>query len=424
MSSWLLALLLWGQAAGQGAGQARLDVAGQIAFLANSFPRRDAAELRPSASFDVTVRPSTTTRLKLDGFIEGLAADRSGRALEAIARVREAWLEVASGKGEFRVGYGRVIWGRLDEIQPSDVINPLDTSRYLFDGRSAARLPVAFLRGRVFASETFAVDGVIVPAFRRGTFDELDESTSPFNLINDVVLPAGGLAGEVRRMEPAFALKNMSGGARVTGTVGRVDVAAAAFRGFDGFGLTAFVPDPASGGGPPVGPAVFGQLVQQFPRFTMVSADFETVAGEWALRGEAAFFVEKTFQRTNGAGTVEGRAVDAGVGVDRRTGEYRVFASAIVRREWSGADAGVGRTDVSLVGSIERQFRRDRWLARTFAVVNPADASGFVRGLIVWRPADNFAIEASAAAFVGDGDDTLARFRTRDFLLTRVRWGF
>ena len=44
------------------------------------------------------------------------------------------------------------IWGRLDEVQPSDVINPVDAARFLIDGRAAARLAVPFVRGRFFAS--------------------------------------------------------------------------------------------------------------------------------------------------------------------------------------------------------------------------------------------------------------------------------
>ena len=44
-------------------------------------------------------------------------------------------------------GFTRVVWGRLDEIQPTDVINPLDVSRFFFEGRAEARLPVALVRG-------------------------------------------------------------------------------------------------------------------------------------------------------------------------------------------------------------------------------------------------------------------------------------
>jgi hypothetical protein len=44
-----------------------------------------------------------------------------------------------------------------------------------------------------------------------------------------------------------------------------------------------------------------------------------------------------------------------------------------------------------------------------------------VRGLLVSRLRDNTALELSAAAFAGTGDDTISRFRTRDFVLVRVR---
>lgn len=402
----------------------RLEIAGQVSVLVDALPRRDAVELRPQAGVEITAYPNSVFRLKLEGFVEALAADRGGWVGDAAVRIREAWIEAAGDAGDLRVGYGRLIWGRLDEVQPSDVINPLDTARYLFDGRSAARLPVAFVRGRVIASEKLTVEGVLVPVFRRGTFDELDESSSPFNLMSDLVLPATfALASpEIRREKPGREWANISGGGRVLGTVGRVDIAAGVFRGYDGFGVVAFEPEglgPGALGGP--GPAVIGQLVERYPRFTMMSGDFETVVGDWAWRGEAAFF-RKAVPSTHGTGGVlNTRAVDAGVGFDRRSGEFRVFGSAVLHREWTSDGPTVRRTDLSLVGSIERQFSRDRYLARVFAVVNPGDASGFVRGLIVSRLGDNIAVEFSAAAFVGEGDDTLSRFRTRDFVLARLR---
>jgi hypothetical protein len=151
----------------------------------------------------------------------------------------------------------------------------------------------------------------------------------------------------------------------------------------------------------------------------MIGGDFETVRGEWAIRGEAAMFVEKTLTSFR-EGSVDGRAFDAGVGFDRRAGSYRLFASLLLQRQWSIADAEISATNVSLVGSIERQFARDKYLVRAFGVVNASDASGFIRGLTIWKPRDNVAFEFSAAAFIGTGDDNLSRFKERDFLLSRA----
>lgn len=420
MTGWSAALVLALQMA-QAAPPPR-NITGSVSMLAVGFPRQGIAELRPRLSVDATVRPSERTELHADAFVEALAADRHGATGEAIARVREAWVQIAARRADFRAGFGRLVWGRLDEIQPTDVINPIDAARFFLSGREDARLPVAMLRGRVFASERLTIEGVVAPVFRRARFDDLGEETSPFNLINDAVLPAGvALASaEVDRRGPGTIGGRLSGGGRVSATIGRVDVAGAVYRGRDGFGVVTF--EPEIGAAPT--PAVVGRLVERFPRFTMVGGDVETVVGEWALRGEAAVFVEKTFASVSRPGTVAGRAIDAGIGADRRAGAFRVFASMVVHREWSGEDPAIARHDVTLIGSIERTFARDRWLLRAFAVANPADGSGFLRGVAAWRVRDAVAIEASAGAFLGTGDDTIARFSGRDFVFGRVRYGF
>jgi hypothetical protein len=197
-------------------------------------------------------------------------------------------------------------------------------------------------------------------------------------------------------------------------------VAGGVYRGFDAFGPIAL----EITGAPIPSPAVVGELVERHPRFTMVSGDFETVRGDWAMRGEVALFPERTFAGAAGAGLVQGRSLDAGAGVDRRAGDYRVFASAILHREWSAEDSAIDRTDVSLVGSVERTFRRDTWLARVFGVMNPVDRSGFLRGLLLWKPRDNVTWEFSAAAFLGTGDDAISRFKGRDFVFARLKYHF
>lgn len=399
---------------------------GHLVLSGDALPVLDAAEFRPQVMLDARgALGSETYRYRVQGIVEALVADRGSTVTGAIVAARDAWIEIARPRGELRVGYGRLVWGRLDEIQPSDVINPLDASRFLFDGRSEARLPVAFVRGRWFVRDDLTVEGVFAPIFRRGKFDELEESSSPFNLLQDLKLPirlalvpGAQLAPDVKRIEPSTTWSNVSGGARVSTTIGRVDVSGAVYRGFDGFGLISFEFERPSD---PSSPAVV-RLVERYPRFTMISGDFETVIGEWALRGEAAMFVSKQLSDVTRTGAVDGRAFDGGIGFDRRTGDYRVFGSVIVHREWSSEDPLLSKTDVSLVGSVDRQLKRDRYLVRGFAVVNPGDASAFIRGLLVWKVRDDVSIEGSAAAFLGTSDDTLGRFADRDFLLARIRF--
>jgi hypothetical protein len=329
--------------------------------------------LRPRITFSGTAELSKAARVHVDGIVEGLVADRKqrgGRVNAVTADARDAWIEAGGARADIRAGYGRLAWGRLDEVQPSDVINPIDTARFFLEGRSEARLPVGFARARVFPSSSVTIEGVLVPFFRRSTFDSLDEKTSPFNLIPGVVQPDGPDA--------------MQGGGRLSATLGRVDVSTSVYRGTDTF----------------VSP-------QGFRRFTMIAGDFETVTGAWAIRGESAIRI--------------GQAFDIGAGVDRKTGEFRVFASAIVHRDYATPFAAAS-TNLNVIGSIERKFGRDRYLARAFAIANPDDRSAFVRGLFLWSATDQVSLEISAAKFAGTGDDGISRFAGRDFAGVRLRW--
>ena len=400
--------------AGQDANTIRTH--GSVSFLADVLPRMNANELRPKATIDVIGTFGSIWRARVDAQLEGLVASRDEFAADLVLNLREAYVEASGARADLRVGFSRIVWGRLDEIQPSDVINPIDAARFIFDGRSEARLAVPVVRARWFNGERWTLEGVLVPAFRRGTFDSLDESTSPFNLTRDVVFPAI-VIGDVVRETPATTWRNLSGGGRFSATAGRVDVSVAAFRGFEGFGAIRFEPTAS------VGPLVVGQLVEQFPRFTMISADFEVVLGEWELRGEAAAFVEKYFGAASvPQGLVRGQAIDAGIGINRNAALVNVFVSVLFHKQWSDVDPLIDRTDVTLVGSIDRSFGRERYLVRVFGATTPADASGFLRGLFGWRLRDNLTLELSAAAFMGAGDTVLGRFEGRDFLLARLRY--
>jgi hypothetical protein len=273
-------------------------------------------------------------------------------------------------------------------------------------------------------SERLRLEGAFVPTFRRGVFDRLDERTSPFNLARDVVVPGStDTAPDRVQVNPPRGWPGASGGGRLEATVGRVDASVSVYRGFDGLGPVGIQTtlDPASA-------QIVAQLVEFHPRFTMLGGDVETVSGPWVFRGEVAAFVDRFFltpARPNAPSTLApGHAIDAGAGFDRRLGEWRLVGSGLIHRQWSDEDSGLSRTDVNVIGSLDRSFRADRYRARVFAVINPADAAAFVRGIWTWKIGDAVSFDASAGAFVGSSDDTIGRFKERDFMLTRVRYDF
>ncbi len=369
--------------------------------------------------------PGNTTRA---------APSRSSAVRDATLRPTDLYVEFMTSRFDVRAGASRVVWGRLDEFQPTDVVNPIDLSRFLLEGRSEARLAVGLVSGRIKLPGATTIEAVVVPGFRSGRFDQLGEATSPFNLARVPGLP-------LRRDEPAFGRQSVQGGARATSTVGRLDVGASVYR-----GLRAFPTSTIEGLAPPASTdadraAFLGEapdavqqplaVVQTFPRFTMIGGDFETVAGAWGLRGEVAAFVDDQLQSTRAARGVPGASVEGGVGVDRRAGDYRVALNVLVghrspdRSDPVGAafigDDEVDRIDMALVAAVDRSFVKQTRTLRVFTVYDPADRTAFVRAIGAVSLRDNLWIEGSGGLFAGSSLDTIGRLTNRDFAYARLK---
>jgi hypothetical protein len=382
------------------------DVDGHFSTLFDVMPdvspeggRQPIAELRTRLFAEALFNAGDAWHARAGLFADGLVADRgvlggTGVSAAAIVRPADAYMEFRGTTFDVRAGMSRIVWGRLDEFQPTDVVNPLDLSRFVFEGRSEARLPIALVRGRVFLPRSSTLEGIVAPVFRRGRFDQLEEDTSPFRL---------SPPGEIERDEPGTSWSNLQGGARLASTTGRVDWAVSAWRGFEHF--PTYVPALARVEGAP-------RYLAVFPRFTMVGVDFETVRGPWGLRGELAWF-----------GGVSPRSFEGGIGADRRAGNYRVALNAVASRAED--------TDVSLVAYGERTFARETRSVRLLAVYDPADDTAFIRGIGSWSIRDNVSVEGSAGFITGSagagaqsGVDVLALLSGRDFLYVRLKVHF
>ena len=378
---------------------------GYASVFLDHLPNRDTTELRARVFAQEKVDVTEKVRIVASGFAEGLVADRSGSTTDAIAEPQDLEIEFHAKSFSLLAGNARVVWGRLDELQPTDVINPLDISRFFFEGRSEARLALPLVQAKLFAGEKATIEGVYVPWFRRGRFDRLDEPTSPFD-----VTPRIPFVDEA----PARTAATGQGGARLNVTSGKVDWSVSGYRGFRPFGLY-------SAAGPI-------ELARIYPRFTMIGADFETVLGAWGIRGEAAAFVKDGFQSADTPLVRTGQSFDIGGAVDRKAGDYRVSGQVLVHREAydeiPGAAQPASRTDVSLIVSTDRSFARQRYDSRVFGVYNPNSGAGFLRGILTANLKDNVALEGSLGWFGGSGADTISRFSDSDFASVRLKYFF
>jgi hypothetical protein len=383
-------------------------VNGHVSVMLDALPDPDA---RPGRQTVTEVRArlfaerrdefGSHLRLVLSGHVDGLLVrTRTGSDAvhDAIARPLDLYAELVWPRVEVRMGASRIVWGRLDEFQPTDVVNPLDLSRFLLEGRSEARLAVGLVRGRVFLPGSATLEIIGVPGFRAGRFDQLDEPTSPFKL--NLAPPE-----LIERRRPSFGAESLQGGARITGTAGRVDWGATVYRGLRSFPTLTVQP---------------AAVVETFPRFTMVGGDFETVRGAWGVRGEAAFFVDDELQSVQLPRGLEGRSLEAGIGVDRRAGSYRVAGNVLVARR-TADEGGLEESDVTLVVAADRSFARETRTLRLFAVYDPTEGTTFTRGIGAVSLRDDVWLEASGGLFTGTSTTTFGRLSRRDFVYARLK---
>jgi hypothetical protein len=397
-------------------------VDGYVSLMANVFPdlserdgRQDVSELRARVFVERRQDVGAHVRLNLSGYVDALLADRSvigppkgGPHDEAIVRPADFYADVVTSKFDVRLGAARLVWGRLDEFQPTDVVNPIDLTRFLLEGRSEARLAVGLVRGRIFLPHGSTFEAVFVPGFRASRFDQLEEGTSPFNLSAASFVEAGlqsRLDVLVRRLEPEFGPATFQGGARFTTTTSRVDWGVSAYRGIRTFPVLSLLQTLA----PPT------EVLETFPRYTMIGGDFETVRGPWGVRGEVAAFVDDGLQDRQRIRVVDGRSVEGGIGADRRAGDYRVAGNVLW--SWRSTDG----SDLSLVLSADRSFARETRTVRVFAVYDPADGTAFGRVIAAVSLRDNVWLEGSGGLFTGSAPDTLGLLTRRDFLYARLK---
>jgi hypothetical protein len=409
---------------------AEAQVNGHVSVMADVLPDPDAlpgrqtvVETRARLFAERRDDAGAHVHLVLSGYVDGLVArhkDGTAATHDAVARPADMYVELTWPKVEMRFGVSRIVWGRLDEFQPTDVVNPIDLSKFLLEGRSEARLSVGVARARFFLPGMTTLEAIAVPGFRPGRFDQVDEPTSPFNL---------GFPDRrfVERREPAFGRDSLQGGARLTSTAGRVDWGATVYRGLRGFPTVSarLTPTSLDAIGHPL-----PTYVETYPRFTMVGGDFESVHGAWGLRGEVAYFVRDELQSAVLLRGVRGQSVEGGVGVDRKAGDYRLAANVLVsRRSASDTDLlaraadedALHDTDVTLVVAADRSFARETRTVRVFAVNNPERGTTFLRAIGAVNLRDNVWVELSGGMFAGASADTIGRLTDRDFVYARLK---
>ncbi len=187
---------------------------------------------------------------------------------EVTSELREGYLEVAREHWELHVGRQMIVWGRADEINPTDVITPKNFLLLMPEGQPGYRFGANAVKLDAFLPWSLRATGVWVPFFT--------PSVIP------LAIPRGV---HLEERLPATSLRDGSAGVKLDRTGGKVDGSLSYFYGFNllpEVRVDEARQDPLTG-------ALAARVALTHARQHMVGVDAATAHGRFGYRAEIAY---------------------------------------------------------------------------------------------------------------------------------------
>jgi hypothetical protein len=215
----------------------------------------------------------------------------------------EAYLDLYAGVFELRLGRQKVSWGQLDDLQPTDHVNPEDLTEFYFRPELERKIGVPAARlGGYYGPWT--LDLVWSPVYSALRFPDREDRWFPplLEVPERVATPLGRVPVRTRYPDvdaPPHTLASSDAGARVTRFLRGAEMSASVFHGWDKtqtFALQGIATlRPTGVPTAPVAPRVDLDVVPTLHRITVVGGDMAVPIWLLALRAEAAWIHGRFF---------------------------------------------------------------------------------------------------------------------------------
>ena len=340
----------------------------------------------------------------ISGLAEGLISNRQGDTNAGLVRFDETYFDIYHSFLDIRMGYAKLTWGKLDEIQPTDIVNPLNVAEYFMTGRNDSKLPVLLFRPSIYLGDRSKFGFVIIPFFKKGTFDEIQEKNSLFNIVN---LP--GFSTKDNLPEKKFT--NMEYGGRFSTTFKKVDWSVCYLNGFRDFPMYKFIPQK-------------GIIREDYPKLRMSGADFEFVVGKYGIRGEGAYFLNNGFQKEGSVDYIKNDSFQGGIGIDRKFEDNYLNIGLLYKSIFGRERIEDERNEMNITITFEKKFSYETKIFKCFFIYNLQTQSIFSRTIFSINLLENLWVNFSVGIIEGDNIDVLSRLSETDFIIFGLKYNF
>jgi hypothetical protein len=299
----------------------KLSLAGYLEGKAIYALDRDSPEENPSEELGLELKASTSTwlssKLLVQAVDDGKVIDPgNGRLVNDFGHIYqdknpyvnfdEAYLDIYTGKVDFRLGIQKFAWGRLDEINPTDNLNTEDLTEGGTNDEIDRKIGVPSAKVNLY-SDLCNVELGWVPRFVPYRLPTSEERWFPRVLKPPSVITAGTV-GDIPVTTvfkdidlPGFSFENSEGGVRISKYIEGWDVSVSYFTGYDTMPLTEAPTDLIVDLKDPLALdyEIRAQITlePEIHRMHVYGFDFTTTVGSFTLRGEYAYFEDKFYNR-------------------------------------------------------------------------------------------------------------------------------
>ena len=334
--------------------------------------------------------------------------------------LKQAYIDCYTGWMQLRFGRQIMAWGKADELNPTDILNPQNLSNILEDkmvrkiGLFAVKVNWLFYG--------FQLETVWKPEFKPMQLPEPDSRWGFFSLPGVTTLPPPVLPGDdLDKTEWALKLSR---------TVSMFDLAISWFDGWDNIFTPVFVPDTAAGG------LRLDRLI--FHRTRMLGAEFAGSVGSVGIWGEGAYFLTEDHRGNDPE--VKNPYVQFVIGADYTfSGSVKLnvqYLKEILTKIDDAAERNAEEKMISKLGvgmplrqaltaRVEKRFGSGEAQAVEVFIIYDLDEKGYLLGpRLILSPEDAVKFEICAAVFGGDCGSLFGNFTKNDALYVKCTYSF
>ncbi|MFN7944818.1 MAG: DUF1302 family protein [Blastocatellia bacterium] len=341
---------------------------------------------------------------------------------------RQALLDGKVGKVDLKLGLQQIVWGQADGLRVLDVINPLDYREFILEDFIDSRRPLWAVRADLPVGKG-SVQLVFIPYFAPGRLPAGNDQFSlgpGFGLgllnaaRNEQTMQPQFIIRTLPTQRPAYQLKASQAGARYSRSIGKWDLTANYFYGWED------TPTLSLNQVQPASPLPILLFAPRYDRREVIGATATNNFGPVVLRLEAGWNRNKPVAVKSGSATGFERhgQFSSVVGVDYSPREWLWLSGQYFLSFTSAPERNLLFPRYNHLASfyVRTNFFRDTFRPELFVLTGLNQREYMLRPRLVKTIGDHWSVGAGADFLGGRANNIFGYFDSRDRAVIELKW--